>query len=168
MSRDYREEARADAARRHEEKTLNPPSRARSTRKKRPRRVLGIWMRVSLLVVFIGMLAFMAFRLVVKVIHPYREEGAQTAQLRGNRAEASDLDIQNIALRQKITYLKTPYGMAREARKMGYVRPGEIPFVVEGLMPSTLPAAPASTVKTAAPASNSAVRLWHRLTGRTL
>ncbi len=109
----------------------------------------------------------MAVRIVIKVIHPYQEAGAQTSQLRGTRAEVALLDKQNADLRQRIAYLKTAGGMVGEARKNGYVRPGEIPFVVEGMMP----ASSISVMQTpklavpAAPGSRSA-RLWHRLTGR--
>lgn len=121
---------------------------------------------MALLLAFIGTLGLMAVRLVIKVVHPYREAGAQTNQLRGTRAEVALLDRQNADLRHEIAYLRTPGGMVSEARKNGYVRPGEIPFVVEGMMPATSisvmqkPKQPAA----AAPRSRTA-RLWHRLTG---
>lgn len=108
----------------------------------------------------------MAVRLVIKVVHPYREAGAQTTQLRGTRTEIALLDRQNATLRQQIAYLKTPGGMVGEARKNGYVRPGEIPFVVEGMMPASSISVMQTPKKThVAPPRSRSARLWHRLTG---
>jgi len=121
---------------------------------------------VALLLVFIGTLGVMAVRLVIKVIHPYQEAGAQTSQLRGTRAEVALLDRQNTVLHQQIAYLKTPGGMVGEARKNGYVRPGEIPFVVEGVMPPSSISVTQRPRKThAAPRRSRTARLWRRLTG---
>ncbi len=141
--------------------------RAKTGRKSRPRRIVGIWARVALLLVFIGTLGVMAVRLVIKVIHPYREAGAQTTQLQGTRAEVVLLDRQNAALHQQIAYLRTPGGMVDEARKNGYVRPGEIPFVVEGMMPpSSVSVMQRPRKAPTAPPRSRTARLWHRLTGR--
>lgn len=122
---------------------------------------------MALLLVFIGTLGVMAVRLVIKVVHPYREAGAQTTQLQGTRAQVVMLDHENADLRRQITYLKTPGGMVDEARKNGYVRPGEIPFVVEGMMPATSISVMQSPRPAAiAPPRSRTARLWHRLTGR--
>lgn len=108
----------------------------------------------------------MAVRLVIKVIHPYREAGAQTTQLQGTRTQVAILDRQNADLRRQITYLRTPGGMVGEARKNGYVRPGEIPFVVEGIMPpSSISVTQRPHKVHAAPRRSRTARLWHRLTG---
>ncbi len=140
--------------------------RAKAGRKSRPRRIAGIWARVALLLVFIGTLGIMAVRLVIKVVHPYREAGAQTTQLQGTRAEVALLDRQNTDLRREIAYLKTPGGMVGEARKNGYVRPGEIPFVVEGMMPaSSISVMQSPRPAVIVPPRSRTARLWHRLTG---
>jgi len=116
--------------------------------------------------VFIITLGVMAVRLVIKVIHPYQEAGAQTTQLRGTRAEVALLDRQNAVLYSQIAYLKTPSGMVGEARKNGYVRPGEIPFLVEGIMPPSSISMTQRPPKAAAASHPSKTsRLWHRLTG---
>lgn len=151
------------------------PRRAKPSRKsqwKKPPRILGVWARVALLVCFLGVLAFLAVALVAKAVRPYREARAQNVQLAQTQAESSALAAQNALLTRHITYLKTSNGVASEARKMGYLRPGEIPIVVEGLTtpdarlapepaPHSLPA-PA-----AVPAANgsAARRFWRHLTG---
>lgn len=151
------------------------PRRAKPSRKsqwKKPPRILGVWARVALLVCFLGVLAFLAVALVAKAVRPYREARAQSVQLARTQRESSALAAQNALLTRHIAYLKTSNGVASEARKMGYLRPGEIPIVVEGLttpdarlapepVPHSLPA-PA-----AAPAANSSAarRFWRHLTG---
>lgn len=120
-----------------------------------------------MLLVFIGTLGLMAVRLAIKVIHPYQEAGTQTTQLRGTRAQVALLDRQNADLRHEIAYLRTPGGMVSEARRNGYVRPGEIPFVVEGMMPASSISVMQHPRKAVPPAPRSrTARLWHRLTGR--
>ncbi len=150
------------------------PRRAKPSRKsqwKKPPRILGVWARVALLVCFLGVLAFLAVALVAKAVRPYREAQAQSVQLARTQAESSALAAQNALLTRHIAYLKTSDGVASEARKMGYLRPGEIPIVVEGL---TTPdarlapdAAPHSLPAPAAPAASSspARRFWRHLTG---
>ena len=63
------------------------------------------------------------------------------------RRQIADLDHQNADLRRRIAYLQTDEGKTTEARKMGFVKPGEIPIVVEGQTPpDTAPSlAPAPT-----------------------
>lgn len=151
------------------------PRRAKPSRKsqwRKPPRILGVWARVALLFCFLGVLAFLAVALVAKAVRPYREARRQSVQLARTQAESSALAAQNALLQRHITYLKTSDGVASEARKMGYLRPGEIPIVVEGLTtpdarlapdpaPHSLPA-PA-----AVPTANSSAarRFWRHLTG---
>ncbi len=146
-----------------------PKKRGRRT----ARRILGLWARLALLTLAVGVLAVAAFGLAAKAVKPYREAQRQTRQLARAQSEASALDSENDALRQRIAYLKTPQGQMEEARKMGYVRPGEIPFVVESTMgapaePSpALPALASSTPTPASPDRSPGAktrRLWNRAT----
>lgn len=154
------------------------PRRAKPSRKsqwKKPPRILGVWARVALLFCFLGVLVFLAVALVAKAVRPYREARAQSVQLARTQAESSALAAQNALLQRHITYLKTSDGVASEARKMGYLRPGEIPIVVEGLTtpdarlaPDPAPnASPAALTPPSAPApsSSAARRFWRHLTG---
>lgn len=164
----YREEAYQSAQRRHEQRrheAANPPPRRSKPGRRGPRRILGLWARLAMLVVFIGVLGIMAVRLVAKIIHPYSEAGTQTRQLSASWQQLAMLDEDNTSLRQKIADLRTPSGITREARKMGYVRPGEIPFVVEGQMPSSSLNVPTALPAAVAPAPGRAARFWHHLTG---
>ncbi len=151
------------------------PRRAKPSRKsqwKKPPRILGVWARVALLFCFLGVLVFLAVALVAKAVRPYREARGQSVQLARTQAESSALAAQNALLQRHIAYLKTSDGVASEARKMGYLRPGEIPIVVEGLTtpdarlapdpaPHFLPATAAAPVAS----SSAARRFWRHLTG---
>lgn len=154
------------------------PRRAKPGRKshwKKPPRILGVWARVALLLCFLGVLVFLAVALVAKAVRPYREAQGQSVQLARTQAESSALAAQNALLTRHIAYLKTSDGVASEARKMGYLRPGEIPIVVEGLTtpdarlaPDAAPnASPASVTPSSAPApsGSAARRFWRHLTG---
>ena len=141
-------------------------ARRKSSRWKRPRRILGMWARVALLVGVIVVTVFVAVGLVAKATRPYHEAGDQNRQLAEVRSESEALDRENADLARRIAYLKTPDGVASEARKMGYLRPGEIPLMVEG-QPGpgkAEEAAPAAT-DAPAPAGGAARRFWHHLTG---
>ena len=155
------------------------PRRAKPSRKsqwKKPPRILGVWARVALLLCFLGVLVFLAVALVAKAVRPYREARGQSAQLAQTQAENSAVAAQNALISRHIAYLKTNDGVASEARKMGYLRPGEIPIVVEGLTtPGSQPmpaAAPASVLFPPVPAAprraahgSTVQRFWRHLTG---
>ena len=55
--------------------------------------------------------------------HEYRETRHIAAQLAALRKE-------NIALERRIKYLESPQGAEQAARKLGYVKPGEITLVM--------------------------------------
>ncbi len=154
------------------------PRRAKPSRKsrwKKPPRILGVWARVALLFCFLAVMVLLAVALVAKAVRPYREAQGQSVQLARTQSESSALAAQNALLTRHIAYLKTSDGVASEARKMGYLRPGEIPIVVEGLTtpdarlaPDPVPSAAAPSIKTQiAPAANSSAarRFWRHLTG---
>lgn len=144
-------------------------SRRRSRRGKsgwkRPRRILGLWARLALLLGVIVVLVFFAIGLVAKAARPYREVGVQSDQLAATRRESAALVAQNADLTRRIRYLQTTDGVASEARSYGYLRPGERPIMVKGL---TAPAAPAASPEAAPQAARdggAAGRFWHHLTG---
>jgi cell division protein FtsB len=62
----------------------------------------------------------------ISFFHTYRE-----AQSR--RGEVQQLQRENERLRARRTALKDPRTLEREARRLGLVKPGERPFIVEGL-----------------------------------
>ena len=132
---------------------------------KRPRRILGLWARLALLLGVIVVSVFFAISLVAKALRPYREAGVQSAQLAATRRESSALVAQNADLARRIRYLQTPDGIASEARSYGYLRPGERPLMVKGLEPPVAPAPPSAAAPPAPQSRSAAGRFWHHLTG---
>lgn len=106
------------------------------------------------------------FGLIAKAIRPYREARAQQRQLADTQRQIAALDVQNDALKRRIAYLKTPDGVTHEARKMGYLKPGEIPLVFEGApVAAQAPAAPSTLPPQPTSPGARARRWWRRLTG---
>ncbi len=145
-------------------------ARRRRSRWKRPRRILGIWARLAMLAAVIVVSVLLAISLVAKAVRPYREASAQKANLSETRQESDALVAENALLTRRIAYLKTSDGIASEARRMGYLRPGEIPIVVEsasgqpdGNSPAPVLAAPAAPEPPHG--GNAASRFWRHLTG---
>lgn len=140
----------------------------RRKRTKRPRRILGLWARAALSVGLIAVTVFLAVCLVAKAVKPYREASGQRVQLAETRRQSGLLAAQNVQLERRIAYLRTADGVASEARRMGYLRPGEYPIVVEGMkgrsglgeIPSETSAAPS------APQPSPLRRFWRHLSGQ--
>jgi cell division protein FtsB len=105
---------------------------ARSTAARRaPARGAGIrWDRlgrVALLLVLLGVLALYV-NPALTYWSTWREAGER-------RDQVSALREENRELRARRDELRDPRALEREARGLGMVRPGERPFVVEGLPP---------------------------------
>ena len=135
---------------------------------KRPRRILGLWARMTLLVGLIAVTAFLAVCLVAKAVKPYREASGQRVQLAETRRQSEELAVQNVRLERRIAYLKTSDGVASEARRMGFLRPGEYPIVVEGLngRSDLGESQPEAGAVSAAPQPSPLRRFWQHLSGR--
>lgn len=140
-----------------------PPRRRVRSGWKRPRRILGLWARLSLLLAVIVVSIFFAISLVTKAIRPYREASVQSSQLTDTLRQNAQVTLENADLQRRIQYLKTPDGIASEARSYGYLRPGERPIMLQSLDQVELPSAPAASASTAH--DNAAGRFWHHLTG---
>jgi cell division protein FtsB len=146
----------------------NRRGRHRPARPKRPRRILGLWARVILLAAVIAVSLFLAVCVVLKAVKPYQEASRQRTQLAETLHQSGTLAAENTELERRIAYLKTSDGVASEARRMGYLRPGEYPIVVEGIpehsdssetQPETTPYAPMH------PATSPMRRFWRHLSG---
>ncbi len=137
-------------------------------RAKRPRRILGLWARAALSVGLIAVTVFLAVCLVAKAVKPYREASGQRVQLAETHRQSELLAAQNVQLERRIAYLRTADGVASEARRMGYLRPGEYPIVVEGLKGRPDPGD--SSLETSAapsvPQSSPLRRFWRHLAGQ--
>ncbi|HUO46486.1 MAG TPA: septum formation initiator family protein [Acidimicrobiia bacterium] len=68
---------------------------------------------------------------VVSAVIPFRQITEQRARVEAATAELASLQSENRLLEAEITALNTPQEVERLAReRLGYVMPGEIPYVV--------------------------------------
>lgn len=81
--------------------------------------------RVALLVVLVGVVALYVGP-SISFLQTYKEAKAR-------RGEVHALQAENQRLRARKKALKDPRTLEREARRLGLVKPGERPFVVQGL-----------------------------------
>lgn len=146
-----------------------PPRRPK--RQRRPtRRILGLWPRLALLAVLLVVLTVAAVGLVAKISRPYREANRQAGQLDATRRSTEALNRENERLSRRIASLQTREGIAGEARKIGFLRPGEIALVIPGVssdaaLPASLaPAAPSAPAKLSL--ADRAHGFWQRLRGK--
>jgi cell division protein FtsB len=65
--------------------------------------------------------------------HPLRTYFETRSQLASRRAEVGRLAAQKRELQQRLEASTTADALAREARALGYVRPGEHLFIVKGI-----------------------------------
>ncbi len=140
-------------------------ARRRKSGWKRPRRIWSLWARVGMAGAMIFVTAFLAVNLVAKVARPYREASLQSTQLSLIRQQSDVLESENTALVRRIAYLKTSQGVAAEARKMGYLRPGEIPMVVEGSVSQMDGVPDSAPTQLPSRSSSPTFRFWQHLTG---
>ncbi len=143
-------------------------ARRRTARPKRPRHIPGMWDRFALSVAVIAVSVFVTVGIVLKAVKPYQEASRQRVQLADTLRQSDALAIQNTQLERRIAYLKTPDGVASESRRLGYLKPGEYPIVVEGLaghsdISETQPEITAFAPS--APAVSPMRRFWRHLSG---
>lgn len=81
--------------------------------------------RVALLVVLAGV--------VLLYVGPLRALWTTWHEARSYKGQVTQLTRQNRALRARAAALQQPQTLAVDARKLGMVRPGELPYVVDGL-----------------------------------
>ncbi len=67
---------------------------------------------------------------VSKILRPFRLVSVEKREHARIVGDYQALKKQNAALRRQLHYLQTPEGIAQEARKQGYVKPGEVSIVL--------------------------------------
>jgi cell division protein FtsB len=92
-------------------------------RRTRPRR------RFLLRWLALGVFAFVAF-LYYQPLRSYFETRGALAQ---RKEEVRGLQAEKRSLERRLAQGDTPEALAREARRLGYVRPGEQLFIVKGI-----------------------------------
>ena len=76
------------------------------------------------------------------VLRPFLLTRQELAQVRHLRQDVAAAQAQNEALRRRARILNTPKGIEVEARRLGWVRPGEILIQTSGTPPRLPAAAP--------------------------
>jgi cell division protein FtsB len=95
--------------------------RARRTKPSRSSLALR-WLAVGALVL-VGLLYY----------RPVRTYFARHQGVAQRRAEVRELRAHRAALEQRLRYVSSADAIAREARRLGYVKPGERLFIVKGI-----------------------------------
>ena len=96
---------------------------ARRTKKRIPRgRYLLRWLAVAVV-------AFIAFL----YSQPLRSYVSTKDTLAQRTAEVEQLRTQKVRLERRLAEMDTPQAVTREARRLGYVKPGERLFIVKGI-----------------------------------
>ena len=91
----------------------------------RPRHTIQ-WQKVGRLA-----LLFVLFVILLLYIRPVAHWVQQRSTAAHSRADLRDLEAEHKRLTGRLHQLSGPGAVEREARKMGMVRPGERPFVIE-------------------------------------
>lgn len=95
----------------------------RSPKQKPPRSSLFLrWLAVGALVL-VGLLYYRPFRTYLE-----RRDAVQARQ-----AEVRALEARRAVLQQRLRYVLSDAAIGREARRLGYVKPGERLFIVKGI-----------------------------------
>jgi cell division protein FtsB len=107
-----------------------PPSSRRSSRRPPKRKGRRIKKPAHALR-WIGLIVLLAVAVgYVQPLRAYRDASANVAE---RKAEVQRMASGNARLAQRIAETETPEFVAREARKLGLVRPGERLFIVTGI-----------------------------------
>lgn len=95
----------------------------RRAKKRVPRRrYLLRWLAV-------GVLGFIAFL----YSQPLRSYLSTREALEERTAEVRSLEAKKLRLQRRLTDADTPEALTREARRLGYIKPGERLFIVKGI-----------------------------------
>lgn len=86
--------------------------------------------RVAGIAVAGAALLFGCYMVGVKASKPYVISYRESKDIVSIKREISEAEAENRALKGQIGYLKTDRGKVAEARKLGFVKPGEISLVV--------------------------------------
>jgi len=98
---------------------------AKRVRRRPPRSSIALrWLAV-------GALALIAF-LYYRPLHSYVTTRSALAE---RRAEVAQLRAQHRALTQRLARTTSTAALEREARRIGFIRPGERLFIVKGIKP---------------------------------
>ena len=103
------------------------PSAQRSGRRRRKAPVLlkAFWVSAAVVVMVV------AFSVGSKIIRPFRLWFTERQAVNRMEVQLAELTRDNTDLKAKREYLQSPTGAENEARRLGYVNPGEVSVVVQ-------------------------------------
>jgi len=80
--------------------------------------------------VVVVLAAMIGVAVAEKIARPFQLRGAEDRELQRVQSELTMLRKENTDLDRRLRYLKSKAGIASIARKLGYVKPGEIWLVI--------------------------------------
>jgi cell division protein FtsB len=104
-----------------------PPPRRRVRRRSVWRSIIWPVLKYSAVAALVFLLGQMVAGKVARPFRLLRSELRETDRI---TTELKSLRKQNEALERRLKYLQTPRGAAQAARKLGYVKPGEVLLVL--------------------------------------
>ncbi|MCE5323594.1 septum formation initiator family protein [bacterium] len=97
-------------------------------RRRRPKR--SVWRKIVWPLVKVSVIVALVLFVVGKVTRPFRLYSREYRETKQIALQLDALRKENAALERQIKYLKTAEGSAQAARKLGWVKPGEITLVL--------------------------------------
>ncbi|MFA6665254.1 MAG: septum formation initiator family protein [Armatimonadota bacterium] len=100
----------------------------------------GKFRRIVSKLLVICLVAGGGYMFLDKLSRPYRISHGEAKEIAETKRQIKAEEEQNRALKQNIEFLKTDSGREVEARRLGWVKPGEVAIVVEqpSLHPETI------------------------------
>ena len=95
------------------------------------RRKLVRSLRILLALVAVGCGIVMVGAVIAKGARPYLISHGEAKEIAQVKRQIAQAESENRVLKKGIGYLRTPRGMEAEARKLGWVKEGEIAVVLE-------------------------------------
>lgn len=136
-------------------KVYTAPAR-RLKRRKKPSRVLG----VLITILGVCVLLLVVWLTLAKLTKPYLISHGESKQIEEIEKQIAELEADNKKLREEIDYIKSPRGIEIEARKLGWVKEGEVAIVVENKALTVNPVQPRTEKKESGWSA-----FWRKITG---
>lgn len=103
------------------------PPRRRRPRKTVFRNLVLPALKLTAVLVIIGLLGNVV---ACKVLRPFKLCSREDGETRRIASEFQTLKKENAELERRLNYLKTPDGIAKSSRRLGWVKPGEVTLVL--------------------------------------
>ncbi|MHB0998789.1 MAG: FtsB family cell division protein [Armatimonadota bacterium] len=102
---------------------------AKRSRRRKPGRAR--LMRLLTAILIIAIVASISWMIIVKITRPYRIAYIESKDITEIKNQITEAERENKALKDDLAYISRPEGKMVEARRLGYVKEGEIAVVLE-------------------------------------